>query len=96
MSSLTLKNLPDELLERLRARARKQRRSLNSEAVLLLEQAMSADLRESPANASATEREAQLAAWARLSGRWPDGDAALVAMAAEVDESRTLGREFDL
>ncbi len=96
MSSLTLKNLPDELLERLRVRAREQRRSLNSEAVLLLEQAMATDLPASPAHASTTERDAQLAAWARLSGRWPGGDAALVAMAADVDEARTLGREFDL
>ena len=96
MTSLTLKNLPDELLDRLRVRAREQRRSLNSEAVLLLEQAMSTDLPASPAHASATERDAQLAAWARLSGRWPGGDAALVAMAADVDEARTLGREFDL
>lgn len=96
MSSLTLKNIPDTLLESLRIRARAQRRSLNSEAVLLLEQAMSGDLCGSSANACATEREAQLAAWARLSGRWPGGDAALAALAADVDASRTLGREFEL
>ncbi|EIC21651.1 FitA-like ribbon-helix-helix domain-containing protein [Thiorhodovibrio frisius] len=96
MSSLTLKNLPDQLLEQLRVRARAQRRSLNSEAMLLLEQAMSNDSCASPAQAGAAEQEAQLAAWARLSGRWPGGDAALTAMAAEVEASRTLGREFDL
>lgn len=96
MSSLTLKNLPVDLLERLRLRARQQRRSLNSEAVLLLEQAVSGDPGDSPAQAGAMERDAQLAAWARLSGRWPGGDAALAAMAADIEASRTLGREIDL
>jgi plasmid stability protein len=43
MTSLTLKNMPDDLLESLRQRAREQRRSLNSEAIILLEKALAAD-----------------------------------------------------
>ena len=40
MSSLTLKNLPPELLERLRERAKRERRSLSAEALTILEGAL--------------------------------------------------------
>ena len=96
MSSLTLKNVPDELLEQLRSRAREQRRSLNSEAIILLEQALAPDARAMPASLEATERAVQLAAWERLGGRWPGGDAALDALVADIYVARTEGREVDL
>ncbi len=42
MATLTVKNLPDELYERLKRRARARRRSINSEAIVLLEEALKA------------------------------------------------------
>jgi plasmid stability protein len=41
MTSVTIKDIPDELMERLRRRAAKDHRSLNKEAVHLLEAALS-------------------------------------------------------
>ena len=40
MPSLTLKNIPDEIYQRLRERARLNRRSLNSEAIVCLERSL--------------------------------------------------------
>lgn len=40
MSSLTLKGIPDPVMQRLRDRARKERRSLNQQAILILERAL--------------------------------------------------------
>lgn len=40
MPSLTLKNIPRDVMERLRSLAGKERRSLNQQAILLLEQAL--------------------------------------------------------
>lgn len=42
MASLTLKDLPPDLHQRLKERAARNRRSLNSEAILCLEQALAA------------------------------------------------------
>ena len=46
MATLTIKNLPDELYARLKARAAERRRSINSEAILAVEQALSAETPE--------------------------------------------------
>jgi hypothetical protein len=43
MASLTLKGIPDQLLDRLRTRAAEERRSLNQHAIRLIEQALAAD-----------------------------------------------------
>ena len=40
MSALTLKGIPEEVMERLRDLADKERRSLNQQAILLLERAL--------------------------------------------------------
>ena len=40
MASLTLKGLPETLLERLRNRAKEERRSLNQQAIRMLEEAL--------------------------------------------------------
>ena len=40
MATLTIKNLPDKLYAQLKARAAEHRRSLNSEAILAVEQAL--------------------------------------------------------
>ena len=40
MSTLTLKSVPEELHERLKKRAERHRRSMNSEAIMILERAL--------------------------------------------------------
>lgn len=40
MTSITLKGIPDETMEALRALAERERRSLNQQAILLLEEAL--------------------------------------------------------
>jgi plasmid stability protein len=96
MPSLTLKDIPLPLMERLRSRAAQDQRSLNREAILLLEQALAPDAGAVPATVAATERDAQLVAWERLGGRWPGGDAALDTMVSDIYDARTEGREVDL
>lgn len=40
MATLTIKDVPDELHERLKERAKRHRRSMNSEAIWILEQVL--------------------------------------------------------
>ena len=94
MPSLTIKDIPDEVLAKLRARAAADRRSMSKEAIHLLDIALSADLEDEPARMRAQAR-AQVEAWSRLSGRWQsDLDAG-----AEIDAiyaARSRGRSVEL
>ena len=89
MSSITLKDVPEQLLVRLRAAAAQERRSLNQEALVLIEGGL--DARE-----TAEERaNRQLEAWRALAGTWVS-DRAIDAEVADLYAARTPGRDIDL
>jgi plasmid stability protein len=93
MPSLTLKNLPDELLESLREAAERDRRSLTQEIIHLLDQAV----RESDGQRShpGFDAETQLAAWRRLAGRW-QSDVDAKTESKRLMKRRTRGRDVDM
>ena len=89
MPSLTLKDLPQGLLERLRAAAEQDRRSLTQEALVLIEGGLAA--REDAAQAA----DRQLAAWRALAGTWESTEPVEDELRA-IYEARTSGRDVDL
>ena len=91
MASLTLKNLPDELLRALRKAADKDRRSMTQEIIHLLESALGRAERRAPESATAT---VQLAAWRKLAGKW-ESDMDRATEARRITDRRTSGREVD-
>lgn len=91
MASVTLKNLPDELLDELRTAAERDRRSLTQEIIHLLETA----LRERPKEVEQPDIKAQVAAWRKLAGKWESTEDA-ESEAASVRKARTRGRKVDL
>jgi len=94
MPSLTIKDIPPPLMERLRASATRDRRSLNREAIFLLEQALVAGV--GPATQLQQERDAQLAVWEGLADRWAGDDREIDAMIEDIYQARTDGREVSL
>lgn len=93
MASLTLKNVPDDLLRALREAADTDRRSLNQEIIHLLT-AVVGDRNAKPVAAS-PKVQAQVAAWRNLAGRWKS-DIEPATEAEQVTERRSPGREVDL
>ncbi len=92
MATLTLKNLPEDLLDRLRKRASDERRSLNQEVIHLLEQFLLADeknvrLRE--------DKQRQVEAWRQIAGRWKSSQTAEEEI-REIYSARTPGRDVNL
>ena len=89
MSSITLKDVPEGLLARLRSAAARERRSLNQEALVLIEGGLAA-------HESAEERaERQVRAWQALAGAWLS-DQAFDDQIIDLYAARTAGREVDL
>jgi plasmid stability protein len=69
MPSLTIKNIPNELLDRLRAQAASKRRSLNSEVIACLETVAQATPIDSEALLARTRAVRQKPAHLRLTDR---------------------------
>jgi hypothetical protein len=89
MPSITLKDVPEALLIRLRAAAAQERRSLNQEALVLIEGGLAA--RETAEDRALR----QVEAWRALAGGWAS-DVSFEAEVADVYAARTLGRDIDL
>jgi plasmid stability protein len=70
MASLTLKNLPDDLLRALREIADKDRRSLTREVIHLLESALRGHGERERSVPRSSGADAQVAAWRKLAGQW--------------------------
>jgi plasmid stability protein len=93
MASLTLQNIPDDLLARLRAAAGEERRSLAQEVLVFIEEALATRVdvdREPPRDTAA-----QAAAWRELAGTWRS-DRSADEEIADLYAQRSLGREVDL
>jgi plasmid stability protein len=88
LATITVKNVPKELLERLRARAKEERRSVAQQILRILEAALTE-------GQIAERRARQLEAWRGLAGRWRS-DKPLQQEIAEIYAARTSGRDVDL
>lgn len=89
MSSITLKDVPEELLVRLRAAAARDRRSLNQEALVLIEGGLA--FRE-----TAEERaKQQVERWRALAGSWVS-ETSFEADVSDIYAARSAGRDVDL
>ena len=93
MASLTLKNLPDDLLRALREMADKDRRSLTREIIHLLESALLGRMERPAPRASAAD--AQVAAWRKLAGKW-ESNVDRATEAERLMKRRTSGRKVAL
>lgn len=91
MATVTLKNVPEELLNRLRALASAQRRSLNQQILHLLESARSPEAEHLRLKA---EADRQATAWRGLAGRW-ESEESIEEEIARIYASRTEGRIVD-
>ena len=94
VASVTVKNIPDRLLARLREHAAMQNRSMNKEIIRLLDASLSAD-RMHPAQYRRAAADAQVQAWSRLAGRW-SSDVPAEDEIAGIYAARSSGREIEL
>lgn len=92
MASLTLKGIPEELLDELRELAESERRSLTQEAIHLLEESI-IERRERDAKRQSASRQAQ--AWRQLAGRW-QSSRTVDEDIEDIYDARTAGRDVEL
>lgn len=96
MQSITLRNIPDGIMDIIRALSKKEKRSINSELLLLLENGVSKHIVSTNGNKiNKISIETQIDLWSNISGKWKD-KRKTEEIINDIYESRTLGREIDL
>jgi plasmid stability protein len=95
MASITLRNIPDEVLERIRALSAIERRSINNEILVILERGTFTEYEEKMLKRKYLSKATQIEIWKTLSGTWEDNRTAKEII-EDIYSNRTLGREIEL
>jgi len=93
MPSLTVRNIPEHLLEGLRILSERERRSLNNELLVVLEEGLASKAERLEAAPLGSELQADL--WLDLCGKWEDERSTKDIIEA-MRLSRSEGREVSL
>jgi hypothetical protein len=97
MAALTIRGIPDGVVDRIRALSERERRSLNKEFLVIVEEGLQAHEQENGWDRVEPRipRDLQLALWEELAGSWQDRRPTSEII-ADIRSSRTLGREVRL
>ncbi|MBI2195391.1 MAG: Arc family DNA-binding protein [Planctomycetes bacterium] len=95
MANLTVRNIPDDVMENIRILARRDRRSLNYEILVLLEAGLAREVEKHLPAERPISAELQLQLWHHLCGKWRD-DRSTEEIIQDIRDHRTLGRSVEL
>ncbi|OGI11286.1 MAG: hypothetical protein A2Y40_01255 [Candidatus Margulisbacteria bacterium GWF2_35_9] len=93
--NITIRNIPDDVIDKIKTISKMEKRSLNNEILLVLERGVEDELKNSFNIKRNISRESQIEIWKKLSKQWKD-DRTTEEIIEDIYESRTLGREVDL
>jgi plasmid stability protein len=93
MINLTIRNIPDEVIKKIKALSLVERRSLNCEILVLLEKGLVHEY--NTREKKPLGKEAQLKLWADLSGSWKD-NRSTKKIINDIYSDRTFGRDVSL
>jgi plasmid stability protein len=93
MTNITIRNIPDDIINKIKVLSETERRSLNSEILVILEKGLITENNQK--NNSNISKETQIKIWSQLSGKWKD-DRSTKEIIDDIYQSRTEGREFIL
>jgi plasmid stability protein len=92
MSSLTVRNIPDSILEKIRILSEVERRSINSEILFILENGLS---NVQKAKRRILDKQIQITIWKEIKGQWIDSRSTNEII-SDIYQNRSLSREFNL
>jgi len=95
MPSLTIRNIPEDVLERIRALSAAERRSLNNEILVILERGTALEYEEKIRHPKYLSRSTQMELWDQLVGTWKDSRTASEII-EDIYSLRTAGRDVEL
>ena len=94
MTSLTIRNIPDATMEKVRHLSLKERRSINNELLVLIDEAVNKHNKNQTKPDFSLPAELQTMIWKQLSGRWVD-DRSAKEIIKDIYSHRTQGRKVE-
>ena len=93
MASITIRDIPESVLEKVRILSKRDRRSMNSELLTLLEKGLND--RTANSGREAVNPEIQVEMWRMLAGGWID-ERSTEEIVSDIYAGRTKGRNISL
>ena len=95
MASITIRNIPDSILQRIKALSQVEKRSMNSELLLLIEKGLVEEIEKKNNGSNVLSSETQTKMWEELIGEWED-DRSAEEIIKDIYSHRTAGRRVEL
>lgn len=93
--NITVRNIPEKIVRKIRALSQMGKRSLNNEILLLLERGVQEEVNHLAKTKKNISKERQLNIWKKLANEWDD-ERSTQEIINDIYENRTLGREVNL
>lgn len=95
MANITIRNIPDSILEKIRTLSTIEKRSINNELLLIIETGLNEESERKTKNENIIPKESQIRIWEKLMGKWED-DRSAKEIIEDIYTHRTPGRNIDL
>jgi len=96
MPDLTIRGIPPDIMDKIRILSRTERRSINSQMLLILESGLHYHITQNTAyNNASVSKETQMEIWSMLSGKWEDNKNT-EDIITDIYDKRTRGRDVEL
>ena len=94
MANITIRNIPDDIFEKIKALSASERRSINNEPLVIIERGTLTAYREKLHERSPVSKSTQLGIWSRLLGSWEDSRST-DEIIEDISGRRTHGRRVE-
>jgi plasmid stability protein len=95
MANITIRNIPDSVLEKIRTLSNTEKRSINSELLLLIERGLHEETKRKGDTENILSKETQVEIWSKIVGKWKDKRSSKEII-EDIYKNRTSGRHIDL
>ena len=95
MANITIRNIPEEIFEKIKKLSTIEKRSLNNEMLVIIEKGAQSEIAEIGKSGKKIPRSIQVNLWENLSGVWED-ERTTKEIIQDIYAGRTYGREIDL
>ena len=93
--NITVRNIPDQIVEKLKTLSLLEKRSINSQILIILEKGIQEQLESYTEKGHSISKETQLKIWQKLAGQWQD-KRTTKEIIDDIIKSRSRGRDIAL